>query len=86
MRNGGEPKVAVIGLDCAEPRLVFERSRGRFPNLEQLMDVAPAVLGLFRLKLPPDLQGSPSPSRVLSDPTRTGTRGANPALPAHHED
>jgi predicted AlkP superfamily phosphohydrolase/phosphomutase len=31
-------RVAVIGLDCAEPRLVFERWREELPNLSQLMD------------------------------------------------
>ncbi len=31
-------KVFVIGLDCAEPTLVFERWREHLPNLRQLMD------------------------------------------------
>ena len=31
-------RVAVIGLDCAEPRLVFERWREELPNLSRLMD------------------------------------------------
>ena len=31
-------RVAVIGLDCAEPRLVFERWREQLPTLSQLMD------------------------------------------------
>ena len=31
-------KVAVIGLDCAEPHLVFERWREELPNLSRLMD------------------------------------------------
>jgi predicted AlkP superfamily phosphohydrolase/phosphomutase len=30
--------VAVIGLDCAEPRLVFDRWRGELPNLTRLSD------------------------------------------------
>jgi predicted AlkP superfamily phosphohydrolase/phosphomutase len=30
-------KVAVIGLDCAEPRLVFDRWREELPNLSRLM-------------------------------------------------
>ena len=37
MNNGSQPKVVVIGLDCAEPTLVFDRFRGRLPNLERLM-------------------------------------------------
>jgi predicted AlkP superfamily phosphohydrolase/phosphomutase len=31
-------RVAVIGLDCAEPRLVFDRWREELPNLGRLMD------------------------------------------------
>lgn len=31
-------KVAVIGLDCAAPDLVFDRYRGHLPNLSRLMD------------------------------------------------
>src|SRR5215831_11555239 len=30
-------RVAVIGLDCAEPRLVFDRWRRELPNLNRLM-------------------------------------------------
>ncbi len=30
-------KLAVIGLDCAAPALVFDRYRGELPNLERLM-------------------------------------------------
>ena len=30
-------RVAVIGLDCAEPRLVFDRWREELPNLSRLM-------------------------------------------------
>ncbi|MFQ5893255.1 MAG: alkaline phosphatase family protein, partial [Nitrospinota bacterium] len=30
-------RVAVIGLDCAEPRLVFETLREELPTLRQLM-------------------------------------------------
>ena len=31
-------RVAVIGLDCAEPRLVFDRFREELPNLGRLID------------------------------------------------
>ena len=31
------PKVVIIGLDCAAPELVFDRFRGRLPNLARLM-------------------------------------------------
>src|SRR5919198_4925789 len=30
-------RVAVIGLDCADPRLVFERWRDELPNLRRLI-------------------------------------------------
>ncbi|BEQ16798.1 alkaline phosphatase family protein [Desulfoferula mesophila] len=32
------PRAAVIGLDCLEPSLVFERFAGRLPHLEELMN------------------------------------------------
>jgi predicted AlkP superfamily phosphohydrolase/phosphomutase len=35
--SGKQRKVVVIGLDCAEPSLVFERYRGELPTLEGLM-------------------------------------------------
>jgi predicted AlkP superfamily phosphohydrolase/phosphomutase len=38
MRNGAAPKVAIIGLDCAEPTLVFNRLADRLPNLSRLRD------------------------------------------------
>src|SRR5262249_59025518 len=31
-------RVAVIGLDCAEPRLVFERWRQELPDLSQVIE------------------------------------------------
>lgn len=33
-----DPRVAVIGLDCASPKLIFEQWRGELPNLSRLMD------------------------------------------------
>ena len=32
------PKVAVIGLDCAPPRLVFDLWRAELPNLNTLIE------------------------------------------------
>lgn len=32
------PKLLIIGLDCAEPSLVFERWRGNMPHLSRLME------------------------------------------------
>ena len=44
-------KVAVIGLDCAEPHLVFERWREELPNLSRLME--PGTWGPLRSVDPP---------------------------------
>jgi predicted AlkP superfamily phosphohydrolase/phosphomutase len=44
-------RVAVIGLDCAEPRLVFERWREQLPNLSRLM--AAGTWGPLRSVDPP---------------------------------
>ena len=40
MRNSdsSETKVVVIGLDCAEPSLVFDRYADRLPNLTRLRE------------------------------------------------
>src|SRR5882724_8192539 len=35
---GTVEKVLVIGLDCAEPSLVFEKWRDQLPNLSRLME------------------------------------------------
>ncbi|MBX6342309.1 MAG: alkaline phosphatase family protein, partial [Thermomicrobiaceae bacterium] len=37
-RRKRDPKVLVIGLDCAEPSLVFDRWRDELPNLRGLME------------------------------------------------
>src|SRR5437660_8614753 len=51
MTNGKQTKVVIIGLDCAEPKLVFEQFKGRLPNLEKLM--ARGVSGRLRSCDPP---------------------------------
>lgn len=38
MPHGQATKVAVIGLDCAEPTLVFDQYAGRLPNLTKLRE------------------------------------------------
>src|SRR5919197_2031678 len=45
------PRVAVIGLDCADPRLVFDRLRDDLPNLARLMGVG--TFGPLRSVDPP---------------------------------
>lgn len=37
-RKNRDPKMLLIGLDCAEPSLVFDRWRGELPTLKRLMD------------------------------------------------
>ncbi len=51
MQHRTAPKVVVLGLDCAAPELVFERFRGRLPNLERLM--ARGIWGRLRSCDPP---------------------------------
>jgi predicted AlkP superfamily phosphohydrolase/phosphomutase len=36
MSDGAAPKVVIIGLDCAEPTLVFDKLADRLPNLSRL--------------------------------------------------
>jgi predicted AlkP superfamily phosphohydrolase/phosphomutase len=38
LRKRKQPKVFVIGLDCAAPELVFDTWRDRLPNLHRLME------------------------------------------------
>lgn len=38
MLNGKAHKIVVLGLDCAEPSLVFEQLRGQLPNLDRLQE------------------------------------------------
>jgi predicted AlkP superfamily phosphohydrolase/phosphomutase len=44
-------RLAVIGLDCATPQLVFDRFRGDLPNLSRLMDAG--AWGLLESTHPP---------------------------------
>ena len=52
------PRVAVIGLDCATPKLLFE----------DLADEVPNIRGLLGGALHGDLQASPRPSPSLLGP------------------
>jgi predicted AlkP superfamily phosphohydrolase/phosphomutase len=51
MSTSKDPKVVVIGLDCVEPKLLFERFRGQLPNLEGL--IARGTSGRLRSSDPP---------------------------------
>ncbi|MBI3783867.1 MAG: alkaline phosphatase family protein [Deltaproteobacteria bacterium] len=50
-RRRRAPRVAVIGLDCVPPRLVFDRWRGQLPNLGRLM--SQGLWGALRSTHPP---------------------------------
>ena len=73
MKNGKEPKVVVIGLDCAEPQLLFERYRGRLPNLERLM--ARGTYGRLRSCDPPITVPAWSSMMSSKDPGTLGIYG-----------
>jgi predicted AlkP superfamily phosphohydrolase/phosphomutase len=73
MTNGKGTKVVVIGLDCAEPRLVFEQFRGRLPNLEKLM--ARGVWGRLRSCDPPITVPAWSVMTSSKDPGTLGIYG-----------
>ena len=51
MSAAPDPKVVVIGLDCAEPTLVFDRFADRLPNLSRLRRAG--VWGTLRSCDPP---------------------------------
>ncbi len=73
MKNGMAKKVVVIGLDCAEPSLVFERFRGRLPNLEKLM--ARGIWGQLRSCDPPITVPAWSVMLASKDPGTLGIYG-----------
>jgi len=66
-------KVFVIGLDCADPTLIFERWRGDLPNLDRLM--SQGAYGPLRSSHPPITV--PAWSSMLSghDPGQLGFYG-----------
>jgi predicted AlkP superfamily phosphohydrolase/phosphomutase len=66
-------KVVVIGLDCAEPSLVFEQFRGRLPNLEKLM--ARGAWGRLRSCDPPITVPAWSVMMSSKDPGTLGIYG-----------
>ncbi len=66
-------RVAVIGLDCAAPQLVFERWRDRLPNLAGLM--ARGVWGRLRSTMPPITVPAWSCMMASKDPGQLGIYG-----------
>jgi predicted AlkP superfamily phosphohydrolase/phosphomutase len=63
----------VIGLDCAEPSLVFDRYKGKLPNLEKLM--AQGVWGRLRSCDPPITVPAWSVMMSSKDPGTLGIYG-----------
>jgi len=66
-------RVAVIGLDCAEPRLVFDRWREQLPNLSRLM--AAGTWGPLRSVDPPITVPAWSCMMTGRDPGELGIYG-----------
>jgi predicted AlkP superfamily phosphohydrolase/phosphomutase len=73
VRDGSDPKVVVIGLDCATPELVFDQYRGRLPNLEKLM--ARGAWGKLRSCDPPITVPAWSVMTSSKDPGTLGIYG-----------
>jgi predicted AlkP superfamily phosphohydrolase/phosphomutase len=73
MNNSKDPKVVVIGLDCAEPQLLFDRFRGQLPNLERLM--ARGTCGRLRSCDPPITVPAWSSMMSSKDPGTLGIYG-----------
>jgi len=71
--SGKGQKVFVVGLDCADPTLMFERWRGDLPNFDRLM--SQGVYGTLRSSHPPITV--PAWSSMLSshDPGQLGFYG-----------
>jgi predicted AlkP superfamily phosphohydrolase/phosphomutase len=66
-------KVAVIGLDCAEPSLVFERWRDILPNLSRLADAG--CYGTLTSTIPPITVPAWTAMMTSQDPGQLGIYG-----------
>ena len=66
-------RLFVIGLDCAEPSLVFDRWRQDLPNLRALMDAG--VYGALRSTVPPITVPAWSSMLTGKDPGELGFYG-----------
>jgi len=69
----GSRKVFVIGLDCAEPSLVFERWRDELPTLRRLMNLG--AYGRLRSSHPPITVPAWSSMFSSKDPGQLGFYG-----------
>ena len=66
-------KVAVIGLDCAEPSLMFEKWIDHLPNMKQLMDSG--TYGRLTSSIPPITVPAWSCMSSSKDPGTLGIYG-----------
>ncbi|MBN1826591.1 MAG: alkaline phosphatase family protein [Candidatus Eisenbacteria bacterium] len=66
-------RLAMIGLDCAAPQLVFERWRDDLPNLRSLMD--DGVYGKLRSTIPPITVPAWTSMMTSQDPGQLGFYG-----------
>src|SRR5207249_10673061 len=73
MFHDADRKVVVIGLDCLEPSLLFERFRGELPHLEGLM--AKGMSGRLRSCDPPITVPAWSSMMSSKDPGTLGIYG-----------
>jgi predicted AlkP superfamily phosphohydrolase/phosphomutase len=73
MPDNKKRKIVVIGLDCVPPELVFDRFRGRMPNLERLMDRG--LWGRLRSCDPPTTVPAWSVMMASKDPGTLGIYG-----------
>jgi predicted AlkP superfamily phosphohydrolase/phosphomutase len=71
--NSSRSRVVVLGLDCAEPNLVFGQYRGKLPNLERLM--ARGLWGRLRSCDPPITVPAWSSMLSSKDPGTLGIYG-----------
>lgn len=66
-------KVAIIGLDCAAPQLVFDRWIGQLPNIRRLMDTG--VYGELESIIPPITVPAWTSMMTSKDPGELGFYG-----------
>jgi ATP sulfurylase len=73
VRRDNGVKVFVIGLDCAEPTLVFDRWKAHLPNFRQLMEGG--IYGDLRSTIPPITVPAWSCMLSSKDPGQLGVYG-----------
>lgn len=72
-RASGKKRVLIIGLDCAEPSLVFDRYRAQLPNLQSL--IAQGAWGEIESTTPPITVPAWMSALTSKDPGQLGVYG-----------